>query len=67
MHLVDAHTLRPSMELLSVAVTKEQQSLDVNSSRTGLVINKADGSEGKSKQLFDCKTSSETVTADLVY
>lgn len=54
MHLVDAHTLRPSVELLSAAVTKEQQSLDVNNSQT-LVISKADGSEGKSKQLFDCK------------
>lgn len=34
-----------------MAVTKEQQSLN---SQT-LVISKADGSEGKSKQLFDCK------------
>lgn len=42
------------MELLSVAVTKEGL-LDVNNLQTGLVINKADSSEGKSKYHFSYK------------
>jgi len=48
MHLVGIHAVRPSMELLSVAVTKEQL-LNVNNLQAGLAINKADCSEGKSK------------------
>lgn len=65
MHLVGICTLRPSMELLSVAVTKEQL-LDVNNLQTGLVINKADSSEGKSKHTttLAAKTSSETVSEE---
>lgn len=42
------------MGFLSVAVTKEP-SLNVNNSQAVLVISKADGSEGKSKQHFGCK------------
>lgn len=42
------------MGFLCVAVTKEP-SLNVNNSQAVLVISKADGSEGKSKQHFGCK------------